>query len=221
MRELRGVIGTFLLIILILGCSNKGSNPVIPDNSETVVWMGKTYHTVKIGYQVWMRENLDAGKWILSSKNQTNNGIIEKYYYQNDSANYAWLGGLYQWDEAMQYDTIPGSRGICPPGWHIPTVTEFETLKRNVNNNGNSLKELGRGLYNGVGTNATGFSAVFAGWLDHNDFGGYDGVTMFWSSNQYYQYASFTMGLNAVSSSIDISNGGKIGGRTIRCIKDN
>jgi uncharacterized protein (TIGR02145 family) len=29
-------------------------------------------------------------------------------------------GGLYQWDEMMQYVTAEKTKGICPTGWHLP-----------------------------------------------------------------------------------------------------
>ncbi|MEZ5197247.1 MAG: FISUMP domain-containing protein [Bacteroidales bacterium] len=35
------------------------------------------------------------------------------------------VGGLYQWDEMMQYCAIEGSIGICPDGWHI-TISDQE-----------------------------------------------------------------------------------------------
>jgi len=37
-------------------------------------------------------------------------------------------GGLYQWDEAMQYSTTVGVQGICPTGWHLPADSEWTTL---------------------------------------------------------------------------------------------
>ena len=46
----------------------------------------------------------------------TNNGIIEKYCYDNNPANCAIYGGLYQWNEMMQYTTQQGAQGICPNG---------------------------------------------------------------------------------------------------------
>jgi Fibrobacter succinogenes major domain (Fib_succ_major) len=49
-------------------------------------------------------------------------------------------GGLgtanYQWDELMQYDDTPGLKGLCPPGWHVPTEAEWNTLFANYINNG-------------------------------------------------------------------------------------
>ncbi len=42
------------------------------------------------------------------------------------------LGGLYQWNEAMQYSTTAGVQGICPTGWHIPTDAEWQTMEMNL-----------------------------------------------------------------------------------------
>jgi len=82
---------------------------------------GKTYNTVLIGTQCWMRENLNIGTRIDGSQNQTDNGTIEKYCYDDLESNCDIYGGLYQWDEAMQYVTTQGVQGICPAGWHLPT----------------------------------------------------------------------------------------------------
>jgi hypothetical protein len=45
----------------------------------TIDYTGKTYNTVKIGIQCWLKENLDAGTMILGSQSPSNNSIIEKY----------------------------------------------------------------------------------------------------------------------------------------------
>jgi uncharacterized protein (TIGR02145 family) len=92
----------------------------------------QTYKTVTIGTQTWMAENLNFGTMInstTSTDNQTDNDIIEKYCYSNDGANCTTYGGLYQWDEMMQYVTTEGTQGVCPTGWHLPTDTEWKTLE--------------------------------------------------------------------------------------------
>jgi uncharacterized protein (TIGR02145 family) len=94
----------------------------------TVEYEGHTYNTVLIGSQCWLRENLDVGVQISGSTNQTNNGTIEKWCYNNSASNCEIYGGLYQWDEMMKYSTTEGSRGICPNGWHIPTDAEWCAL---------------------------------------------------------------------------------------------
>ncbi len=89
---------------------------------------GQSYATVRIGNQCWMAENLNIGTRIDGSSNQYNNGIIEKYCHNNSEAMCDVYGGLYQWDEMMQYTTTQGVKGICPEGWHIPTDDEWTTL---------------------------------------------------------------------------------------------
>ena len=191
----------------------------------TVLYEGKTYNTVQIGDQCWLKENLNIGTMITSiteADSMRNNGIIEKYCYYNDVANCTTYGGLYQWNEAMQYVTTPGAQGICPTGWHIPTVAEFQTLKAAVNSDGNSLKAIGQGTGGGAGTNTSGFSALLAGAR------GSDGVfytlgdaTHFWSSTYYNANSAYYLWLYNVGSSIDLNYPFQEGfGFSVRCLKD-
>ncbi|MCB2222144.1 MAG: hypothetical protein KQI35_17305 [Bacteroidetes bacterium] len=90
---------------------------------------GQRYNTIKIGDQCWIKENMDVGKMTNIEIGQTNNGIIEKYCYNNLEINCELFGGLYNWDEMMQYSSIQGTQGICPSGWHIPTDSEFKILE--------------------------------------------------------------------------------------------
>lgn len=91
---------------------------------------GRKYATVQIGNQCWMAQNLNYGTMIIG-KDQTNNDIPEKFCYGNDTNNCLIYGGLYQWNEMMYYSQIPGSKGICPEGWHIPTNEEYTILVSN------------------------------------------------------------------------------------------
>ncbi|MBN1338691.1 MAG: hypothetical protein JXA03_05170 [Bacteroidales bacterium] len=98
----------------------------------TVSYGGQVYNTVLIGDQCWMKENLNIGSMINGINPQSNNGVIEKYCYNDDPAKCALYGGLYQWDEVMQYTMMQGVQGICPAGWHIPTDDEWKTLEGNA-----------------------------------------------------------------------------------------
>ncbi|MBK6963776.1 MAG: hypothetical protein IPH20_07440 [Bacteroidales bacterium] len=90
---------------------------------------GNIYNTVLIGDQCWMKENLNTGVRINGSFNATFNGINEKYCYQDNPSNCEIYGGLYQWTELMQSGFgDPGNSGICPDGWHIPTIGEWADL---------------------------------------------------------------------------------------------
>jgi uncharacterized protein (TIGR02145 family) len=190
----------------------------------TVLYEGKIYHTVQIGTQCWLKENLNVGIMINSTTradSMRNNGIIEKYCYDNDTANCTTYGGLYQWDEAMQYVTTEGAQGICPTGWHIPTYAEFEALQTTVNNNGNSLKAIGQGTGGGAGTNTSGFSALLAGYCYYN--GGFTDLgrnTGSWSSTELDATdANFLLLWNNYGN-IYLHSSLKDHGLSLRCIKD-
>ena len=89
----------------------------------------KSYKTVTIGTQTWMAESLNFGTRIDGSSGQTDNDNIEKYCVDDLTGNCTTYGGLYQWDEMMQYVTTEGTQGVCPTGWHLPTDAEWKTLE--------------------------------------------------------------------------------------------
>lgn len=97
----------------------------------TIVYEGQIYHTVLIGTQCWIKENLNVGSRINANETPLNNGVIEKYCYNDIENNCDVYGGLYQWNEALNYDSSELT-GICPSGWHIPTDNEFKILEGNI-----------------------------------------------------------------------------------------
>jgi uncharacterized protein (TIGR02145 family) len=131
---------------------------------EPLAYGGHTYHGVQIGEQCWIRENMNIGEVVFAGLDQLDNGVIEKYCWIDEEYNCTIYGALYQWNEAMQYSTAPGSRGICPSGWHIPTLQEFKTLDTITGGNANQLKALRQGAGDGMGTNLTGFGALLSGY---------------------------------------------------------
>ncbi|MBI4648201.1 MAG: hypothetical protein HY738_16860 [Bacteroidia bacterium] len=133
----------------------------------------KIYNTVLIGTQCWMAENLNFGTMINSTTGgqfQTDNAVIEKYCYSNNSANCSTYGGLYEWNEMMQYNPSdagnPGTtQGICPSGWHIPTDAELTTLTDYLGGEsvaGGKMKEIGTTHWTSPNTGATNESGCTA-----------------------------------------------------------
>ena len=190
--------------------------------TPTVWYAGKLYNTVRIGSQCWLRENLNVGIMIDSLQNQANNKDIEKYCYQNNPAHCSTYGGLYQWNEAMQYSTTEGARGICPPGWHIPTYNDYFNLRIVVNYDGNALKAVGQGTEDGAGTNVSGFSALLSGYKNYyNDhFINLSYVTYLWSSSVFTGTAAFFLHLNTYNDDVYLLNYNYEGGFAVRCLKD-
>jgi uncharacterized protein (TIGR02145 family) len=191
----------------------------------TVTYEGKTYNTVLIGDQCWIKENLDVGTMINSTGSgyqQTDNGIIEKYCYDNNPENCETYGGLYEWPEAMQYVHYENAQGICPPGWHIPTFEEFLTLSTTIGGDGNTLKAIGQGYGGGAGTNISGFSALLAGErLENGIFYYFSVFADFWSSTEYDTvYYTHSLALADSNNNFYMGYYLKWRGFSVRCIKD-
>lgn len=98
---------------------------------------GNIYNTVLLGTQCWMKQNMKTthysdGTFILLGSGIDNlNGY--RYYPNNNSDNVASMGYLYNWAAAMHgsvsSDSVPsGVQGVCPTGWHIPSMAEADTL---------------------------------------------------------------------------------------------
>ena len=101
---------------------------------------GNVYHTVKIGEQCWMRENLRTTRYadgtaILSGDSASVTSDDTPYYYNHSYSPipFAIRGYLYNWPAAMHGEAssndIPsGVQGICPDGWHLPSDGEWYQL---------------------------------------------------------------------------------------------
>jgi len=101
----------------------------------------KVYPTVQIGSQCWMTANLNYGTMIPGNISQRDNCIWEKYCFNDVAAN-CGQQTYYQWDELMQYDETVSTQGLCPPGWHVPTEADWNTLFANYISNGFCRKSI-------------------------------------------------------------------------------
>lgn len=170
---------------------------------------GQKYHTIKIGDQIWMAENL---AYIPSVSPSIEPGIWVYGYEGSDvneakaTENFKTYGCLYNWETACKKE-------ICPPGWHLPTKEEFELLLETV---GGADKNTYNNLIIG-GT--SGFNACFGGWRFSN--GTYNGLEVgasFWSSTKgnvggaWYYYLSRDAGLYGYYH--------ESFGFSVRCLKD-
>ena len=93
------------------------------------------YHTVRLGNQCWMRENLRTKHYADGTQISTNSGTNSTvpYYYQNNSLDVTQYGLFYNWTAIMngaeQTNANPsGVQGICPNGWHVPSRAEWDEL---------------------------------------------------------------------------------------------
>jgi uncharacterized protein (TIGR02145 family) len=205
---------------------------------------------VAIGTQCWLAKNLNLGTMINVSANvdsQRNNGVIEKYCYNNDPANCTSYGGLYQWAEAVQYKNGASNtaspnpaftgnvQGICPTGWHLPSendwcflTTFLDTLFNcnifgyNSTTAGGILKSTNSlwNFPNAGATNISGFSAFPGGWRVTNGIFNYKQNSFFWSCNEYSLSNSIYRSLYSNASYFLQKNGQKNSAFSVRCLKD-
>lgn len=106
----------------------------------------KTYKTIRVGDQLWMAEDLEFVNpaWKNYAQNGTQYGTNTSYS-NLDVVAYPALAGLvssvqtedvdpsrgYTYDQAMDYNTFMDSTyndGMCPPGWHLPTMAEYDVF---------------------------------------------------------------------------------------------
>jgi uncharacterized protein (TIGR02145 family) len=199
---------------------------------------GKTYLTVQIGEQCWMAENLNVGTMTPGASDQADNGVIEKYCYGDDPGNCDLYGGIYQWNEMMQYTTIESTRGVCPDGWHLPSDFEWKLLEMALGmsqesadstgwrgtNEGGKLKAAGTAYWdapNAGATNESLFTALPAG--GRNSSGNFEALGYyadFWTSTLIIDQQSWYRYLDADESRIYRVDGFQPYGTSVRCVKD-
>lgn len=198
---------------------------------------GNTYHTVRIGDQVWMSENLKTTRL----NDGTPIEMITEYgawadlespaycWYNNDSLNGEPYGALYNW-------YVVETERICPEGWHVPTDEEWNEMVGHLidlNNIGGALKESGTSYWrspNTGATNASGFTALPGGYRSFNGtFNLLRASGYWWSATQASWYhVSDQVPARVIFRSVQHDNNTlirhiseKTNGFSIRCVKNN
>jgi len=206
----------------------------------TFTYGGQTYNTVQIGTQCWMAENLNIGTMINGVDTMFNNGLIEKYCYDDLEDNCDTNGGLYQWDEMMHYVTTQGAQGICPAGWHVPTDYEWKILEGTVDSQygvgdpewdktgewrgfdaGLNLKSNGGWNFGGNGTDLYNFMVLPCGRRDlDGSFTRLGDKTYFWTSADHSNDYAWIRYIAHDYSEVHRDAFHKQYGRSVRCIRD-
>ena len=159
---------------------------------------GHVYKTIKIANQTWMAENLNYHYAALNK-----GGDSSSYCYENKPENCVTHGRLYLWSAAMDSagkvngfasgcgesstcNVQEPFRGVCPSGWHLPSLTEWNELLTFLGASDSAGKQLKAttGWKNHNGDNNYGFNALASGlWDDYGKKFEYLGErTYFWSS---------------------------------------
>jgi uncharacterized protein (TIGR02145 family) len=181
------------------------------------------YKVVKIGSQYWTVENANTGNIVAGGMEQNDPNTIKKYSYD------AEYGGLYTWSGMMRgtaadNKAIGTTQGICPVGWHVPTLQEWNTL---INYLGEpvsavKLKEAGESHWKkgNVATNESGFTALPGGMWDGNAFGLKNSHGFYWtaSNDGFGQHYALQIEYNAEKGFYKLYQGKEAA--SVRCIRN-
>ncbi|MCX6304192.1 MAG: fibrobacter succinogenes major paralogous domain-containing protein [Bacteroidetes bacterium] len=220
-------IGYFLLIslgmVLLSSCKKSDDSKNSTPPATTVTDKdGNVYHTVTIGTQVWMVENLKTTKYNdgssipLATHDWYGSLITPGYcWYDNDIANKNTYGALYNWSVNMSI--------LAPTGWHVPSDAEWTILINYLGGEGVAgykLMEKGATHWpspNTGATNESGFTALPGG---HNEAVYFDGIGQYgrwWSSTAY---DSVTAWDRYIAGIMQREHPGKSAGLSVRCLRN-
>lgn len=196
---------------------------------------GRSYKTVTIGEQTWMAENLN-----FAYNEPTSTLDSSSFCYDNENENCEKFGRLYLWSAAMDSaavlnadgkgcgagvtcDAAESVHGVCPEGWRLPQVKDWNILIAAVGNMftaGADLKSA-EGWEEGAGRDSYGFTALPAGYRHFGGtFGSMGEYAYFWTSEEYVvdhaNYQSFEYNKNDAVGSMS----GKNNAYSVRCIKE-
>lgn len=199
---------------------------------------GNVYHTLQIGSQCWMAENMRTTHYADGEIIPIGSAC---FYPNNNSSNKSQYGLLYTWYTAtrnVSSGTNPsGVQGICPYGWHVPSDAEWNELLSQPQLMVCTAKALATQYgWNPSTTectpgrdtwlnNGSGFNAAPAGCY-HNGYDEFGTAAHFWTSSPHSNG-------NVVSRDIGYSNTGVASNcncsyscnfreraSSIRCVKD-
>lgn len=187
------------------------TEPVFPCKDLTVKDVdGNIYHTLAIGDQCWLRENMRATRFtngdsiMLGDSFDSRNAV--RYCPGGSASNVEKLGYLYNWHAVARLASGSAGhlvQGVCPDGWHIPAMAEWDTLigylsaqpsmncksvsqyvaKALASRSGWAASEADCAIGNDLSTNnASGFQAMPAGLFSSN-FDFFGKVARYWSSS--------------------------------------
>ncbi|MBM3405287.1 MAG: hypothetical protein FJY07_05180 [Bacteroidetes bacterium] len=208
---------------------------------------GNAYHTVLIGTQCWMKENMNTTHYADGTPLVDGTGVgdifydtLKYWFHYNDDPVYGPVcGKLYTWSAAMNgYSNPAGLQGLCPNGWHVPTDQDWRTMECFIGmdkwesgwitewrgtDEGGKLKETGYDHWpwpNLGATNESGFSAIPCGCRYSTQFIPHLRYAEYWTSSVISLHYPLMRELSYASSQIFRDWSYKHLGYSIRCLKE-
>jgi len=188
---------------------------------------GISYKWIRAGKQIWMAENLAYLPYVSPSTEGSSDS--EKYYvydYEGTNVEEAKTTDYYK-EYGVLYNHFTAQQGVCPIGWHLPIIEEWDELINywtGTDEAGGKLKETGTTYWESPNTGATNqseFTALPAGKREFT--GGYNQIgkeAYFWTDSQTRSYDVFGIYLTNNSSVASSNTFNSESGFSVRCVKD-
>jgi uncharacterized protein (TIGR02145 family) len=207
------------LCFLFLGCSETKNKKLKESKIEAV----------KIGKQIWMKNNLDVGHYrngdsipeVKDQEKWLNTETGAWCYYKNDTKNGKIYGKLYNWY------AVNDPRGLAPEGWHIPTEDEWIELETFLDGrmaNEGKIKEIGtehRSSPNIEAINSSGFFTLQGGYRSYEGtFSAIKSYGLWWSSSEFDIGQAFNRSSMFSTNTLYRGPEAKWCGFSVRCIKN-
>jgi len=222
MKKLKLTLSIFFLCLAIATCKKDKATPATVTDID-----GNVYHTVKIGTQTWMVENLRTTHYNDNTpiENITDNTAWKNSdgpaysWYNNDITNKTAYGALYNWEAIY-------TGKLAPKGWHVPSVADWEQLINFMGgptSTAHKLKEVG--VTHWPAPNSTA-NDVYGFTLLPNGSRGADGVFSllgfggYLASSTLFQGSLLTLHVSYDNDDLELPAYVKNCGFGVRCIKD-
>jgi uncharacterized protein (TIGR02145 family) len=206
----------------------------------------QVYKVVKIDVpdanysQVWMAENLNYADSVKTPSLKGGN-----WCYNNDEKNCKVSGRYYSWAAAIDSVALANDaeapldcgygkkcgldravQGICPDGWHLPSIYEWGLLSVALGNapvSGEPLKALTGWNYAGTpdnnGTDLYGFAALPTGRISATKWEKVGSDVYYWSATEYSANDGRYFNINNVYTNSYTYQNSKSYGQSVRCVK--
>jgi uncharacterized protein (TIGR02145 family) len=229
-----------ILLSIASGCKKDDNDNTVTDAD------GNVYHTITIGAQTWMLENLRTTKYNDGTKIE-NVTVVSAWaaltsaafsWYDNDSVSFAGTYGA-------MYNFYAVSTGkLAPKGWHVATDDEWTILENYLIGNGYNYdgtttdNKIAKALASSTGwqtsttvgapgntdytayRNKSGFTALPGGFRNESGYFGNPGMDGNWWSSTAGGNGAYYRFLSYNRIDMYRNSTGEKNGYSVRCIKD-
>ena len=225
-----------ILVLLFTGCIKEDDPlPLMKFSTFTDSRDNRSYRYLEIGGQTWMMDNL---AWLPAISRSTIGSATEPHYYVTGydgsdrtgaviTQNYITYGVLYN---------HPAALTACPAGWHLPGDKDWKLLSMSQGMSqadadsigfslspvaGAALKSKTGWLFDGNGTNTSGFSALPGGCRSQFTGCYFSGnESYFWTSTENNPESAWYRKMVSEFGSIYRYFSDKSEGMSVRCVKN-